>query len=245
MTEDLINKIFNEDCFIGMKKLPSKSIDMVLCDLPYGVTCCSWDICLDLKKMWDILNDICKDNAPIVFTSIQPLTSKLICSNLKYFKYSAVWEKSRPSSFLIAKKQLMRYHEDISIFYKKQCTYNPQYVYRNASHSSRSIEIKSNIFNTNDFIAPVNISKKKYPGTLIKIKSENNTNKFHPTQKPLKLFEYLIKTFSNQNNLILDFCMGSGTTALACINTNRNYLGFEIDRNFYELSLKRIQDLNN
>jgi site-specific DNA-methyltransferase (adenine-specific) len=239
-----LNTIYNEDCLIGMEDIPDKSIDMILCDLPYGTTACKWDIIIPIDKLWKQYERIIKDNGAIVLTSIQPFTSQLILSNPNLFKQELIWLKTRPSNFMNAKKMFMNWHENVLIFYKKLPTFNRQMIKgklrkdkiikvdRTDSVFGKTGEQKEYIFDNNGL---------KNPTTVIEI-SNPNTKSLHPTQKPVELFEYLIKTYSNEGDIILDNCMGSGTTAEACINTNRNFLGFENDTTFgyFDISISRI-----
>ena len=235
-----LNKIYNEDCLEGMKRIEDKSVDMILCDLPYGTTACKWDTIIPFDKLWEQYERIIKDNGAIVLTASQPFTTMLINSNFDLYRYNWVWEKSRPSNFFFAKKGPMKYHEDITVFYKKLPQYNPIMRKGEMSHDSKGGISKINITGTINKRLP-NTSNWKYPSTIIKVKSTDSTRNIHPTQKPVELFEYLIKTYTNENETILDNCMGSGTTAIACINTNRNYIGFELDEEYYKASLDRIE----
>jgi len=227
------------DCLNGMKLIDDKSIDMILCDLPYGVTARNkWDIIIPFDKLWEQYKRIIKNNGAIVLNSQQPFTSQLIISNLKMFKYSWIWSKSQVSGFLNAKKQPLREHEDILVFYKKQCTYNPQMIkgklqLKNTGGSSN---------NYNQFEAQPHYSDEYYPKSILQFPLKRFKNG-HPTQKPVGLYEYLIRTYTNENELVLDNCIGSGTTAIACINTNRNYIGFELDTTYCDMANKRIQDI--
>lgn len=236
-----LNKIYNEDCLgdkekgTGMWRIPDKSIDMILCDLPYGITRNKWDNVIDLDKLWEHYKRIIKDNGAIVLTASQPFTTKLISSNMSMFKYCWVWKKSQVTGFLNAKKQPLREHEDICVFYKKQCTYNPQMIV--GKMQKKNTGGKSS--NYNDFDAQPKINNLYYPKTIIDIPLPRFKNG-HPTQKPVALFEYLIKTYTNEGEIVLDNCMGSGTTAIACINTNRKYIGFEIEKEYYDLAIDRI-----
>ena len=234
-----LNKIYNEDCLVGMKRIPDKSVDMILCDLPYGTTDNKWDTVIPLNWLWDEYNRVIKDNGAIVLTASQPFTTKLINSNIKNFKYTWVWEKSRFANQMLAKKQPLKIHEDICVFYKKQVNYNPQGLIEINKTTKQGKKISDNngggLRKTSYKQTHTN-----YPRTILKYKSEGKT--IHPTQKPVALFEYLIKTYTNENETVLDNCMGSGTTAIACMNTNRNYIGFELDKEYYEKSLERIKN---
>ncbi len=222
------------DCLEGMKYIDDKSIDMILCDLPYGTTACKWDTIIPLDVLWREYERIIKDNGAIVLTASQPFTTMLINSNIKLFKYCWVWEKEQGVNFLMAKKQPLKVHEDICVFYKKQCTYNPQMTmgkpYISGKGDSGEVTGKVKKIQTKN-------TGTRYPKSIIRFNRERG---LHPTQKPVALFEYLIKTYTNEGDLVLDNCMGSGTTAIACINTNRNYLGFELDKEYYEIAKNRI-----
>lgn len=235
-----INKIYNMDCLEGMKYIDEESIDMILCDLPYGTTQCKWDSIIPLDLLWKQYKRIIKKNGAMVFTASQPFTSALIMSNIKIFKYCWVWEKTRATGHVHAKNKPLKIHEDICVFSKgttvhasqskNRMTYNPQGIVRVDRKSYRPSRGKGNYA-----ICGLRPSHKQtiiqthenYPKSIIKIKSEHNVGLLHPTQKPLELFEYLIKTYTNKGELVLDSCIGSGTTAIACINTNRNYIGFD------------------
>ncbi len=229
-----LNKIYNEDCLEGMKRIPDKSVDMILCDLPYGTTACKWDTIIPLEPLWEQYKRVIKDNGAIVLTASQPFTSVLVNSNLKDFRYEWIWEKNQGVNFLLAKKQPLKVHENILLFYKKQPNYNPQMEkgkpYVSGKGDSGEVTNKTKKIQTKN-------KGTRYPKTVQKIKREFG---LHPTQKPVALFEYLIKTYTNEGETVLDNCMGSGTTAVACINTNRNYIGFELDEGYYDIANERI-----
>ncbi|UNH58474.1 site-specific DNA-methyltransferase [Bacillus phage vB_BsuS_PJN02] len=235
-----INKIYHMDCLEGMKLIKDKSIDMILCDLPYGTTQNKWDSIIPLDKIWKEYNRIIKDNGAIVLTAQTPFDKVLGASNLKMLKYEWIWEKNRGTGHLNAKKMPMKSHENILVFYKKLPTYNPQmregepYVRKDCSKSSLN---KGNYGKTNESHTTVN-NGGRYPLSVLNFNSVERT--VHPTQKPVELFEYLIKTYTNEGELVLDNCMGSGTTAIACINTKRNYIGFETEEEYIELINERI-----
>lgn len=234
------NKIYNMDCLEGMKFIPDKSIDMILCDLPYGTTACKWDTIIPFEPLWEQYERVIKDNGAIVLTASQPFTTKLINSNIDLFRYEWIWEKSRPSNFFFAKKGVMKYHENVLVFYKKLPTYNPIMRKGQKAHDSRGGISKNNITGTTNERKP-NTSNLKYPSSIIKVKSTDSTRNLHPTQKPVELFEYLIKTYTNEGETVLDNCIGSGTTAVACMNTNRNYIGFELNKEYFDIAEKRIK----
>ena len=241
-----LNKIYNEDCLEGMRNITDKSIDMILCDLPYGTTVCKWDEVIPLDILWTEYSRIIKESGVIVLTGAQPFTSRLVMSNLKDFRYEIIWEKDRPSNPLVANKRIMPQHENILIFYKKQPTYNPQKVIRLDKNkrkpdldlkNSHKTETKGNailnrsIYNADNYRHPYSI----YFAPCVK------NGAIHPTQKPVKLFEYLIRTYTNIGDIVLDNCIGSGTTAIACLNCNRNFIGFEKEIKFYDLAVDRIE----
>jgi site-specific DNA-methyltransferase (adenine-specific) len=234
------------DCLERMKEIPDGSVDMVLTDPPYGTTACKWDSVIPLEPMWEQLKRIIKPNGAIVMTASQPFTSVLISSNLKMFKYSLVWEKSRVSHFAQAPYRFLTTHEDIVVFSsggtaknaKCRMTYNPQglidcnKVCKGKGHSDHRPSNKIQ----EDYVQ----TKTGYPKSILKFKSDNAEN--HPTQKPVALMEYLIKTYTNENETVLDFTMGSGTTGVACVNLNRKFIGIEMDDKYFEIAKKRIED---
>lgn len=233
-----INKIYNMDCIEGMKLIKDNSINMILCDLPYGITSRNkWDIIIPFNELWYQYKRIIKENGTIILTAVEPFSSKLICSNIDMFKYEWIWIKSRSVNFLNAKKQNLRKHEHILVFYKKQCTYNPQgLIYK------PRINKRSTTGNNCNESGKSNFSKfTNYPTSILEIRSETKT--VHPTQKPLKLFEYLIKTYTNENDLVLDNCIGSGTTAVACKNLNRNFIGFELNEKYFDIANERLKQV--
>jgi len=235
-----LNKIYNMDCLEGMKLIDDKSIDMILCDLPYGTTACKWDTIIPFEPLWEQYERIIKDNGAIVLFGSQPFTSALVMSNLKLFRYELIWQKTLATNFFLVKKQPAKKHENILVFYKKQPTYNPQMEigkpYKDKPRK-RTVGIHGN---AETIKKAINNEGTRYPSSVQLFSNGNNGN-VHPTQKPVALFEYLIKTYTNEGETVLDNCMGSGTTAIACINTNRNYIGFEIDPDYYEAAQERIR----
>ena len=249
-----LNKIYNEDCLIGMKRIPDKSIDMILCDLPYGKTACKWDTIIPFEPLWEQYNRIIKDNGAIVLFGSQPFTSELIHSNLKLFRYEWIWEKHKPSNFALAKRQPMKYHENILVFYKKQPLYNPQMIKRESERIKQGQEAGyiGQSINHGELNSLKTVSRSfdkydanlKLPSSILKINAVQSNSKEkvnHPTQKPVALFEYLIKTYTQEGELVLDNCIGSGTTAIACINTGRNFIGFELDKHYCDIANERIR----
>lgn len=226
------------DCLEEMKNIPDGSVDAIICDPPYGTTACKWDSVIPFEPMWEQLNRIIKPNGAIVLFGSEPFSSALRMSNIKNYKYDWVWNKSRPTGFLNAKKQPLRKTENISIFYKKQPTYNRQFKKVKERTFTRS---KGGGTYGEQKNIPNNVSNggKENPYTLIDFKCINGQ---HPTQKPIELMEYLIKTYTNEKETVLDFTMGSGSTGVACKNTNRNFIGIELYKEYFEIAKKRINE---
>lgn len=238
-----LNKIYNQDCLDGMKTIKDKSVDMILCDLPYGTTKNKWDSIIPLDELWTHYSRVIKDNGAIILTAQTPFDKVLGVSNLKMLKYEWIWEKTSATGHLNAKKMPMKAHENILVFYKKTPTYNPQ---KTTGHERKVSTAKhkrnsKNSSNYGESSATTYDSTERYPRSVQIFSTDKQKSSFHPTQKPVALFEYLIKTYTNEGDLVLDNCMGSGTTAVACINTNRIYIGFELDKDYYDSSLVRIE----
>jgi len=235
--------LFKGDCLEEMKRIRSGSVDMVLTDPPYGTTACKWDSVIPLQSLWKQLKRVVKKNAAIVMTSGQPFTTSLIHSNIKQFKYCWMWQKTRKTGFPNAKKQPLRNIEDVVVFYDKQTIYNPQGVVRVDEVVTRR-KPKNDTVNAGENDGSLCKTYIKeftgYPDQVLKIKSEGKT--VHPTQKPVALMEYLIKTYTNEDDTILDFTMGSGTTGVACVNLKRKFIGIELDENYFQIAKERIQD---
>lgn len=239
-----LNKIYNEDCLIGMDKIPDKSVDMILCDLPYNITQARWDIVIPFDKLWEQYNRIIKDKGIIALTNSEPFGSALRMSNLKMYRYDLIWDKTRGTDPMNAKHRPMRSHENVSIFYKKKGVYNPQMIpLVKPDVRKNNKTTTSSLWNDNGRIVTSKTYTERYPVSIIKFVNSNQKNKIHPTQKPVELFEWLIKTYSNENDIVLDNCMGSGTTAVACINTNRNYIGFELEKEYFDIANQRIEEV--
>ena len=216
---------------------------MILCDLPYGTTSCSWDIIIPFEPLWEQYKRIIKDNGAIVLTASQPFTSALVMSNVEMFKYDLVWNKNLATGFLNANRMPLRSHEEILIFYKKQPIYNPQKIKGKKNHSRGKNKCKTNNLYGYHKIAEDNFTELKHPKSVLEIQKEHPSKTIHPTQKPVALFEYLIKTYTNENDLVLDNCAGSGTTGIACINTKRNYILIEKEKEYYDIIIKRIKEV--
>lgn len=243
--------LYNGDCLESMPEIKDKSIDMILADLPYGITAYKWDVTIQFEPLWKQYERIIKDNGAIVLFGNEPFSSFLRISNIKLYKYDWYWRKNYPTGFRLCRKQPLRAIEIISIFYKKQ----PKYIPQLRDKSDRDIKkmgnnIKLKEYNSEHFniksqgnhefrTIPKN---KSYPINVLEYETTHNPNEniFHPTQKPVKLMEYLIKTYTNEGNLVLDNVMGSGTTGIACINLNRNFIGMELDKKYFEIAKKRI-----
>jgi site-specific DNA-methyltransferase (adenine-specific) len=239
------NEIYLGDCLELMPKhIEDNSIDMVFCDLPYGTTQCKWDSVIDLGKLWKEYKRVIKDNGAIVLFASQPFTSILVSSNLKMFKYSFTWDKITKTNHLNAKKQPLRQVEDICVFYKKQPTYNPQGLIKCEVSNFRPNHFKykkgERVYGEQKEHSNKS-SYTNYPSNLIQY-SNGNHNSLHPTQKPLALIEYMVKTYTNEGDLILDNTCGSGTTGLGAKNLNRNYIMMEQDETYYEIACKRLED---
>ena len=240
-------ELLHGDCLEQMKNIEDNSIDMILCDLPYGVTSgCKWDIIIPFEPLWEQYNRIIKDNGAIVLFGNEPFTSKLICSNLKGFKYRWDWNKKIPSGMGYAKFRPMQQTEDIAVFTKKgeKTIYNPQMEKREKPIKSGGNNITTSIYKDFNCIGEGKEYKKTYeyknPTTLIEF-SKIRRGSLHPTQKPVDLLEYLIKTYTNENEIVLDNCMGSGSTGVACANINRRFIGIEKDDNYFNVAKERIE----
>ncbi|NFS12800.1 site-specific DNA-methyltransferase [Clostridium botulinum] len=235
------NQIYLGDCLELMKDIRDKSIDLILCDLPYGTTKCKWDTVIPLEPLWKQYNRIIKDSGAIVLFGSQPFTSTLIMSNIKDFRYEIIWEKTMPTLFQHANKRPMLKHENIVVFYKKQPTYNPQfsegepYTRKEGSGNRKVSGFHGNAIKKSE----IKNEGKRYPTTILKY-SNGNHNRLHPTEKNIELLEWLIKTYTDENEIVLDNCMGSGSTIVACKNTNRNYIGIEKDEHYYNTAYNRI-----
>jgi len=233
-------QLIKGDCLKLMKDIKDKSINMILCDLPYGTTACKWDTIIPFDQLWEQYNRIIKDNGAIVLFGNEPFSSALRISNLKNYKYDWVWNKKNPTNFVMANKQPMRCTEQIMIFYKNQCVYNPikwkgLKNHKQGSSKENFTETRGNIKRVND-----DLSGMKFPKNIIEIEKHSSQCGLHPTQKPVALFEYLIKTYTNKNDLVLDNCAGSGTTGIACQNLNRNCILMEKEETYCKVIKERL-----
>lgn len=250
--EDYINKVIQGDCLEVMKDIPDKSIDMILCDLPYGTTACKWDTIIPFEPLWEQYKRIIKGDGVIVLTATNPFASVLVVSNLEMYKYEFIWNKHRPSNPMMAKKQPLRNHEQVLVFYKNPPTYNPQPTKKNTKgmHSKKyeNIERGTESYGDAKLVFNDNNAEFGYPKTILNdIPMENNLNQpkselgLHPTQKSKGLFEYLIKTYTNEGDLVLDNTAGSGTTAVACVQTKRNFILIELSEEYCKIARARIE----
>ena len=233
-------RLIHGDCLVEMPNMPDKSIDCIICDLPYGTTACKWDVVIPFDKLWEQYNRIIKDNGAICLFGSEPFSSYLRISNIAHFKYDLIWEKSKASGYLNAKIRPLVSHEVISIFYYNNHVYNPIMGYGkpyNKGYHLRETEVYGNQVATE-----VKSDGQRYPRSVIYFRTAESEGKLHPTQKPVSLIEYLIKTYSNEGDLILDNTAGSMTTAIAAINTNRRCICIEKDDHYFEIGSKRVKD---
>ena len=230
------------DCLELMKDIPDESIDMILCDLPYGTTACKWDNIIPFEPLWEQYKRIIKDHGAIVLFGTEPFTSKLIISNIKMFKYSWVWDKVKANGHLVAKHRPMQRTENILVFGKQRINYIPQMTERKKVKISK--EYKRTELIGGQSKRQSKIISKKYPTNVLVYSNANQKGKLHPTQKPVALLEYLIKTYTTEGETVLDNCMGSGSTGVACVNTNRNFIGIELDEKYFNIAKERIEKYN-
>ena len=245
-------KLYQGDCLKLMKNIEDKSIDCIICDLPYGVTSKNkWDTIIPYEPLWKEYKRIIKDNGPIILFGQDKFTAKTMLSNEKMHRYNLIWNKVLTSGFLNAGRMPLREHEDIMIFYKKLPTYNPQFTEGKPLHGmgEKFKKVKNNNNNYNDFNSCNNPSAnregdtKKYPKSILTFPRPASSKMLHPTEKPVELLEYLIKTYSNGNDVILDNCMGSGSTGVACLNTNRRFIGIELDEKYFNIAKDRLENI--
>jgi len=234
----MINEITHGDCLQVMKDIPSKSVDMILCDLPYGTTACKWDSIIPFAPLWKQYKRIRKDSTAIVLTASQPFTTVLINSNFKEFKYQLIWDKMRTCGSMLAKIRPLKIHEDIVVFSKDKEKYNPQM--RKGAYQYKATGGNSDNYGNINIIR--NLNDDYYPNSIMSfLACHNMTGKEHPTQKPINLFRYLIRTYTNKGDLVLDNCSGSGTTALACHIEKRKFICIEKEKKYVELSIERLK----
>jgi site-specific DNA-methyltransferase (adenine-specific) len=235
-------ELYNGDCLEVMDKLIEKGVkvDYILTDPPYGTTTCKWDSVIPFDDMWRRVNKLIKDDGAIVLFGSQPFTSLLVASNIKNFRYEIIWEKEQAVNFAFQKKQIGKVHENICVFYQKQPTYNPQ---MREGFKPQRTGSEMNVLSHSRIIGGRNQREGKtdrYPISVVKFNRDRL--RLHPTCKPIKLLEFLIKTYTDENETVLDFTMGSGSTGVACMNTNRQFIGIELDKNYFEIAEKRIKE---
>ena len=232
--------LYQGDCLEIMKQIKDKSIDMILCDLPYGTTKCKWDVIIPFDKLWEQYNRIIKDNGAIALFGSEPFSSKLRISNLRMYKYDWIWKKTKAQGFLNSKKMPLKDYENICVFYKRLPIYNPQgIIYGNFQNDRKSKYVKGeDIYGKEKEFGISHMSN--FPKQIIEFSNPSGKGQLHATQKPVELLEYLIKTYTNENDLVLDNCMGSGSTGVACTHLNRKFIGIELDENYFNIAKERI-----
>jgi site-specific DNA-methyltransferase (adenine-specific) len=238
-------ELHHGDCLEIMKNIPDKSVDCIICDLPYGITACEWDNVIPFDELWKEYNRIINAGQIILFGS-QPFTSLLISSNLKMFKYELIWDKIISTGFALANKRPLKRHENICIFSAGKVKYNPIMVPR---QKERKYNNRGKIPTSGSSFLHKDDGQERtltafYPTSIVEISNANRTKIVHPTQKPVSLMEYLVKTYTNENDVVLDNCMGSGTTGVACKNLNRSFIGIELERKYFEIAKERIDNTN-
>ena len=234
--EGLSFDLYHGDCLEVMAGLPDNSVDMILCDLPYGTTACKWDTVIPFEPLWAQYRRIAKHSAAIVLTASQPFTTALIASNMREFRYCWVWEKGRPSNPQLAKIQPLKSHEDVCVFYRDQAIYNPQGL-REIPEAERKVHMPERSSLGHCVRKPYVQTHTGYPKAILNIAPERG---IHPTQKPVALMEYLIRTYTHEGDVVLDNCMGSGTTGVACANAGRRFVGIERDDKYFAIASERI-----
>lgn len=236
--------LMHGDCLELMKTIDDKSVDMILCDLPYGCTAAGWDNVIPFKPLWEQYNRIIKDNGAVVLFGIEPFSSELRVSNLKNFRYDYVWKKNQGTGFLHANRMPIRSHEMVSVFYKKLPQYNKQMRCGFKPYSKTRKGAENNLYENYKVVANSSVNGERYPISILEFPCVNRKDRMHPTQKPVALLEYLIRTYTNEYDIVLDNCMGSGSTGVACKNLNRGFIGIEKDDNYFNIAKNRIENCN-
>ncbi|WP_141432436.1 DNA methyltransferase [Bacillus sp. 03113] len=236
------NTIYQMDCLEGMRFIPDKSVDLILCDLPYGTTQCKWDSIIPFELLWEQYKRIIKDNGAIVLTASQPFTTALIASNMKWFRYEWIWKKGNHNTdFQNANRMPLKNHENVCVFYKKLPTYHPQGIMKIKPKRVKKEPRMQVLGGRNVTLKKAHtVRYKNFPKSVLDFPRDSKT--FHPTQKPLSLFEYIIKTYTDEGDVVLDNCMGGFTTAVACDNTGRNWIGFELEEEYCLKGMDRINE---
>ena len=224
------------DCLDVMATIPDNTVDLILCDLPYGTTACKWDTVIPFAPLWAHYRRVAKRNAAIVLTASQPFTTALIGSNMREFRYCWVWDKTKGGNFALARKQPMKAHEDICVFYAAQPTYNPAMDIRGRIRKKGG-GLASDSFG---IVPTVSYNNTYYPKTIVQFSTGSRIDHHHPTQKPVALMEYMIRTYTNEGDTVMDNCMGSGTTGVACVDTGRRFIGIEKELRYFDIACGRI-----
>lgn len=234
-------KLLQGDCLEVMKDISDKSVDMILCDLPFGTTGCKWDSVIPFDDLWAVYKRIIKDNGAIILFGSEPFTSALIQSQIELFRYDLIWDKQRGCDFLNANRKPLKSHENIIVFYKKSPTYNKQYWFSTPYKKNNGDKKQPpSVYHDSYNVDTESVDGKRNPLSIISFPRDGN--RVHPTQKPVALCEYLIKTYTNEGDTVLDNCMGSGTTGVAALNTNRNFIGIELNEEYFNIAKKRIEE---
>lgn len=236
--------LYNLNCFDAFPLIEDGSVDLIVADIPYGTTRCHWDSVLDLEVMWEQLHRVAKPNAAIILFSAQPFTSLLVASNIKNWKTEWIWEKGNATGFLNAKKQPLRAHENIQVFYRKQPTYNPQMTHGHPVKTSTRYLTSTDVYGEANKVVTYS-SSSRYPRDVLRFSSDKQRERLHSTQKPVALMKYLIETYSNQGDKVLDFTMGSGSTGVACMQCDRDFIGVEVDIDIFLIAKKRMEQIKN
>ncbi|WP_333662749.1 DNA-methyltransferase [Acinetobacter sp.] len=233
-------KLLHGDCLECMSEIESGTVDLILCDLPYGTTCCKWDTVIPFDQLWQQYERVIKPNGAIVLFAAQPFAAVLATSNLKLFRYEWIWEKPAATGFFNAQFQPLRAHENILVFYKSKPIFNPQKTFGHERKTAKRKDIGSEHYGKQVNIKAYD-STERYPRSVQIFSSDKSKSNLHPTQKPVALCEYLIRTYTNAGDLVLDNCMGSGTTGVACINTKRRFIGIEREQKYFDIAKNRIE----
>lgn len=233
--------LYNENCLSALEKVADNSVDMIMVDLPYGTTACAWDFVIPMDELWTQYYRVCKENAAMVFTAAQPFTTTLISSNIKDFRYEWIWEKPQGTNPMNAKIMPLKSHENVAVFYRSKPTYNPQMWYSTPYGGFKSDTSKiGEVYGSAKSQHRDNPEGSRYPKTVQKFKQEKG---FHPTQKPVEMMEYFIKTYTNEGDTVLDNTMGSGTTGVASVNLGRRFIGMEQEQKYFDIAKKRITEI--
>lgn len=238
-----LDTIYNQDCLEGMPSLPDKCIDMILCDLPYGTTACKWDEIIPFQPLWAQYKRIIKDNGVIVLFASEPFTTKLIQSQIELFRYDLVWDKQKGCDFLNANRKPLKSHENILVFYKSPPLYNKQYWYSKPYKKINGNRVHTTCYGNSHNVDTESLDGKRNPLSILSFPRDGK--RLHPTQKPVALLEYLIKTYTNEGDVVLDNCLGFGSTAVAAVNTGRHYIGYEIDPGYFQICCDRLDEVEN